>query len=122
MKLSNQDLKAPRYTVGTQVLCVAALEGLNVGDTYPVEAVTRQRTPGGIVVVAVTVRREQQSVVVKEPAHSLQPVYIEAYGVMGMKSRPWRRTFKDGAALLRWSELKDAEVYGQRFVPVDERG
>jgi hypothetical protein len=41
---------------------------------------------------------------------------IEAYGVKGMKSRPWRRTFKDADALSAWCEKNDAEVYGQRFV------
>jgi hypothetical protein len=41
---------------------------------------------------------------------------IEAYGVKGMKSRPWRRTFKNSDALLTWCEENDAEVYGQRSV------
>lgn len=44
---------------------------------------------------------------------------IEAYGVKGMKSRPWRRTFNDSDALLTWCEKNDAEVYGQRFVDCD---
>ena len=44
---------------------------------------------------------------------------IEAYGVKGMKSRPWRRTFKDADALMTWCEKYDAEVYGQRFVDCD---
>ena len=39
---------------------------------------------------------------------------IEAYGVKGMKSRPWRRTFKDADALVAWCEENDAEVYCQR--------
>jgi hypothetical protein len=41
---------------------------------------------------------------------------IEAYGVKGMMSRPWRRAFKDADALLAWCEKNDAEVYGQRLV------
>jgi hypothetical protein len=41
---------------------------------------------------------------------------IEAYGVKGMNSRPWRRTFKDADALMTWCEKNDAEVYGQRAV------
>jgi hypothetical protein len=44
---------------------------------------------------------------------------IEAYGVKGMKSRAWRRTFKDADALMTWCEKNDAEVYGQRFVDGD---
>jgi len=39
---------------------------------------------------------------------------IEAYGVKGMKSRPWRRTFKDADALIAWCEENDAQVYAQR--------
>lgn len=41
---------------------------------------------------------------------------IEAYGVKGMNSRRWRRTFKDADSLVAWCEKNDAEVYGQRFV------
>jgi hypothetical protein len=41
---------------------------------------------------------------------------IEAYGVKGIKSRPWRRTFKDADALMAWCEKNDAEVYGTRQV------
>lgn len=36
---------------------------------------------------------------------------IEAYGVMGMKNTPWRKTFKSEAALNKWVETHDAEVY-----------
>jgi hypothetical protein len=44
------------------------------------------------------------------------PRRIEAYGVKGMKSRPWRRTFKDSDALMTWCDENDAVVYGQRFL------
>jgi len=44
---------------------------------------------------------------------------VEAYGVKGMNSRRWRRTFKDADALMTWCEKNDAEVYGQRFVDGD---
>jgi len=47
-------------------------------------------------------------------ATKMKPARIEAYGVKGMKSRPWRRTFKDAAALLAWCEENDAQVYAQR--------
>ena len=41
---------------------------------------------------------------------------IEAYGVKGMKSRLWRRTFKDAGALLAWCDENDAQVYAQRYI------
>ena len=41
---------------------------------------------------------------------------IEAHGVMGMKSRPWRKTFKSREALQSWKEKHDAEVQGSRDV------
>ncbi|MGH9888396.1 MAG: hypothetical protein ACREBE_22870 [bacterium] len=44
-----------------------------------------------------------------------QSARIEAYGVKGMNSRPWRRTFKSADALMAWCEKHGAEIYGQRF-------
>lgn len=41
---------------------------------------------------------------------------IEAYGVKGMKSKPWRKTFKNAEALTRWAEANDATVDGMRDV------
>lgn len=43
---------------------------------------------------------------------------IEAYGVRGMKSKPWRKTFANRVALDRWIERMDGEVelYGTRKV------
>lgn len=41
---------------------------------------------------------------------------IEAYGVKGMKSTPWRKIFKNVDALNKWVEKNDAEVYGTRSV------
>lgn len=40
---------------------------------------------------------------------------IEAHGVKGMKSKPWRKTFKNAAAFQAWCEKNDAEVYAYRF-------
>lgn len=37
---------------------------------------------------------------------------IEAYGVKGMKSLKWRRTFKSVEALEEWADKYDAEVFG----------
>lgn len=39
---------------------------------------------------------------------------IEAYGVKGMKSTPWRKKFKNRAALEKWIDKMDGdvEVYG----------
>jgi len=39
---------------------------------------------------------------------------VEAYGVKGMKSTSWRKTFKSVAALNAWVEKNDAEVHGTR--------
>lgn len=39
---------------------------------------------------------------------------IEAYGIMGMKSKPWRKIFKNIEQMNKWIELHDAEVHGQR--------
>lgn len=41
---------------------------------------------------------------------------IEAYGVKGMKSTVWRKTFKNADALLAWCEKNDAVVHGTRDV------
>jgi hypothetical protein len=45
-----------------------------------------------------------------------KPARIEAYGVKGMNSRSWRRTFKNADALLTWCEKNDAQVYAQRYI------
>ena len=39
---------------------------------------------------------------------------IEAYGVKGMKSVGWRKSFKNAEALNKWCEDNDADVLGQR--------
>jgi hypothetical protein len=39
---------------------------------------------------------------------------IEAYGVKGMKSKPWRMVFPTLTSLRKWAEKNDAEVYGWR--------
>jgi len=39
---------------------------------------------------------------------------IEAHGVKGMNSTPWRKTFKNWDALEAWTEKNDAEVYATR--------
>ncbi len=36
---------------------------------------------------------------------------IEAHGVKGMKSTPWRKTFASVEKLLAWVEKNDATVY-----------
>lgn len=37
---------------------------------------------------------------------------IEAYGVKGMQSKQWRKSFKDEAALEKWCDDNDATVHG----------
>jgi len=44
---------------------------------------------------------------------------IEAYGVKGMKSIRWRKTFKNAEALDKWATENDAEVQGQRDLEKD---
>ncbi len=39
---------------------------------------------------------------------------FEAHGIKGVKSLPWRKTFKTTAALLKWCERNDAVVYATR--------
>ena len=39
---------------------------------------------------------------------------VEAYGVKGMKSTPWRKVFKSVEAMQKWAEANDAEIYGTR--------
>jgi hypothetical protein len=41
---------------------------------------------------------------------------IEAYGVKGMQSKPWRKTFKNVDAMYAWAEKNDAEIQGFRDV------
>ena len=36
---------------------------------------------------------------------------VDAYGVKGMKSTPWRKTFRNSDALLAWAEKHGAEIY-----------
>ena len=46
-------------------------------------------------------------------AQAKQP-RIEAYGMKGLKNRPWRRTFANAEKLLAWCEANDAIVLGTR--------
>ena len=39
---------------------------------------------------------------------------VEAYGVKGMASKPWRRTFRSLAALNAGLDRNNAECYGTR--------
>jgi type II secretory pathway component PulM len=45
---------------------------------------------------------------------------IEAHGVKGMKSNPWRKTFKSIEALNAWVEKHGAEVHAIREITADE--
>ena len=45
---------------------------------------------------------------------------IEAHGVKGMKSTPWRKTFKNIEALNAWVEKHRAEVHAIREIRADE--
>ena len=45
---------------------------------------------------------------------------IEAQGVKGMKSTPWRKTFKNIEALNAWVEKHGAEVHAIREITADE--
>jgi hypothetical protein len=66
-------------------------------------------TNSGIERTTATVTTQAQ-----DSAGTAKPCRIEAHGVKGMQSRPWRRTFKDPASLLAWCEKNSAEVYGTR--------
>lgn len=41
---------------------------------------------------------------------------IEAYGSMGLKSKPWRKKFKSPEQLDKWCELNDADVQGTSYL------
>jgi len=45
---------------------------------------------------------------------------IEAHGVKGMNSTPWRRNFKSVEALNAWIEKNDAEVHAVREIKPGE--
>lgn len=49
---------------------------------------------------------------------------VEAHGVKGMKSTPWRKTFKSEKHFDDWMESQDgnAEVHGFRKLEADEPG
>lgn len=46
----------------------------------------------------------------------VQELRVEAYGVKGMSSKPWRKTFKNLDAMFAWLVKNDAEVSGTREV------
>jgi hypothetical protein len=50
------------------------------------------------------------------------PSPVEAYGVMGMKSTPWRKKFKNERAFVKWLEKQEgnARVYGSRRMDMNE--
>jgi|AACY02.7.fsa_nt_gi hypothetical protein len=45
---------------------------------------------------------------------------IEAHGVKGMNSTPWRKKFKSVEALNAWIEKNDAEVHAVREIQPGE--
>lgn len=45
-------------------------------------------------------------------------VGVEAHGVKGMQSKPWRKTFKSLEAMEAWLEKHDAELHGTRDVEI----
>ena len=44
----------------------------------------------------------------------------ECYGVKGMDSKPWRKTFKNQAECEKWVDANDAEIHGTRFLTNEE--
>jgi hypothetical protein len=44
------------------------------------------------------------------------PHTIEAYGLRGTASAPWRKSFADAAALDAWTTAHDAMVLGYSFI------
>lgn len=41
---------------------------------------------------------------------ALNPVKVEAYGVRGPQSKPWRRTFPSRDAFKKWVEKNDGDI------------
>lgn len=53
-------------------------------------------------------------------AESTKSEKIEAYGVKGMKSTKWRKTFKNQAEFEKWLDKQDGDVEVQGQRPLDE--
>ena len=54
--------------------------------------------------------------------YSIPEGKIEAHGVRGMQSKPWRKTFKNVDQMNAWAEKYDAEIHGTRDVEQAKRG
>jgi uncharacterized Fe-S cluster-containing radical SAM superfamily enzyme len=50
----------------------------------------------------------------------MKAMKVEAYGVKGMKSTPWRKFFKSLEEMEKWTEKHDAEVHGVRILEPGE--
>lgn len=53
---------------------------------------------------------------VNTKADRVAHIPVEAYGVKGLSSKPWRKEFRDYEALNRWCEKNEAVVHGMREV------
>jgi len=51
---------------------------------------------------------------------TMKAMKVEAYGVKGMKSTPWRKFFKSLEEMEKWTEKHDAEVHGVRILEPGE--
>ena len=54
----------------------------------------------------------------KTETKATEAIGVEAYGVKGLKSARWRRTFKTTEALMEWAEANDADILGTRDVAI----
>jgi hypothetical protein len=54
------------------------------------------------------------------PAFQIMKQKVEAYGVKGMKSTPWRKTFKSMEAMEAWLDKTGAELHGVCFLEAGE--
>jgi len=59
-------------------------------------------------------RGEKEKSMSKGTTEAVKAMRVEAYGVKGMNSNPWRKTFKSAEALTKWAEKNDAEIQGTR--------
>lgn len=57
---------------------------------------------------------------VKKSLEFVQKMPVEAHGVKGMQSKPWRKTFKNADAMNKWADKNQAEIHATR--EVDEYG
>jgi len=69
---------------------------------------------------AVAHRYRSQELTAKADKHKKANGPVEAHGVKGMNSTPWRKTFPSRSHYQKWLEKNDVEVHGERYAEDDK--